>query len=209
MIQTRCPHCSASVSVPESAAGTVMPCPECKQSLTIPPEHEMATSSELPANRSRSRLWPIAFHACAYAILAAVSLAGWFMPAGPEMVGPAYVRNQYHDVLTANRVQVVDGKGDLRIMLRANDDGGSISVFDKMGARYTVAVGDGAVSADFMDAKFNKRVRTSVEAAGNPKIVVSDTVGKRRVELTSLPSGGCSVALYGHDGKVGKEFTVE
>jgi hypothetical protein len=108
MMQIRCPHCSFDLSVPESAIGTSMPCPKCEQTIAVQAEHAASRTSEMPVNRSRARLWPIALHAGGYALLTAVSLAGWFMPRGPEMVGPAYVRNQYHDVVTANRIQLVE-----------------------------------------------------------------------------------------------------
>lgn len=36
MIDAKCPHCKATVSVPESLAGRTEQCPECDRTLPIP-----------------------------------------------------------------------------------------------------------------------------------------------------------------------------
>jgi hypothetical protein len=183
MIQIRCSHCGADVSLPDSGVGSAARCPKCSQPIAMPTISPSDAVPQQPALSGGPRWWPAALHACAYAILTAIAVAGWFLPVGPEMVGPAYVRNQYHDVLTANRVQVVDGKGDVRLMLSGNEEGGSMKVFDKMGARFIVQMDGDTVTETLFDTGFQSRVSSTVDASGEPKVVLTYPDGDRPVEL--------------------------
>jgi DNA-directed RNA polymerase subunit RPC12/RpoP len=183
MVQIRCSQCGADVSLPDSSVGADARCPRCSQPIAMPTVTSIVPGPQQSAVGSRPRWWPAALHACAYSILTAIAVAGWFLPVGPEMVGPAYVRNQYHDVLTANRVQVVDGKGDVRVMLSGSEEGGSVKIFDKMGARFIVQMDGDTVTETLFDTGFQSRVSSTVDAAGEPKVLLTFPGGNRRVEV--------------------------